>query len=138
MDGGINYLQAMKWTNDNVVGLGGFSFKPRTIELNSNQDNLNILEDGEDIPKSLVIVTVTDVNVELSGVLAPEYEGEVVDGQVLRIFCAIDSTHNLVIKHESASSDAANRFVTVLEADKTLSPGRPSSFVYWNGRWREG
>jgi len=80
-----------------------------------------------DSDTQLLIITLAD---ELTGIVPVT----TTLGRELKIYTT--TAGGLIIRHESASSTAANRFSLPGATDLTIANGEVYTFIYINGRWR--
>lgn len=107
-------------------------FRQRWItatQITANKDNFDLWTDlGGDYTNVRIS---SDASRDITGIVSK------VDGFHLRLINT--GSNNIVIKHDSASSTAANRFYTQSAGDLTLAANQAALFIYdtTSARWRE-
>jgi len=96
---------------------------PQTVATGGTINDLSLGNEGI---KLLILSAATD----LTGVLPVT----TTTGRLLRIESRVAG--GVIIRHESASSTAANRFTLPGAVDLTIANGEVYTFIYTNGRWR--
>lgn len=96
---------------------------PQTVATAGTINNLSLTDEGI---KLLILTTATD----LTGVVPVS----TTTGRELKIEGRVGG--GVIIRHESASSTAANRFTLPGAVDLTIANGEVYTFIYTNGRWR--
>lgn len=96
---------------------------PEIVATTSIINNLSLSDEG----RKLLVLTLAD---ELTGVLPVS----TATGRELKIECR--NAGGVIIRHDSASSTAANRFALPGATDLTINNGEVYTFIYTNGRWR--
>ena len=96
---------------------------PQTVATAGTINNLSLTNEGI---KLLILTAATD----LTGVIPVT----TTTGRLLRIESRVGG--GVIIRHESASSTAANRFTLPGAVDLTIANGEVYTFIYTNGRWR--
>jgi hypothetical protein len=96
---------------------------PETVATAGTINNLSLTDEGV---KLLILTTATD----LTGVVPVS----TTTGRELKIESRVGG--GVIIRHESASSTAANRFTLPGAVDLTIANGEVYTFIYTNGRWR--
>lgn len=111
------------WAQTNLLGGGLFLGTGAPAQITANQNNYAL-------PSAVAVVTF-DLNAarEITGFVAPT--------SARHITIWNRSAYNLTLKHESASSTAANRFFFA-GADFIVPPNQPVSLFYdtYSSRWR--
>lgn len=85
-------------------------------------------QNNYDTQKALTVTFTGSTNFNLTGFRNP------VPGRVVLVQNTGSGT--VTVKHNSASSDAANRIVTVTAGDKTIATGQTALFHYSQSFWR--
>jgi len=96
---------------------------PETVATAGTINNLSLTNEGI---KLLILTAATD----LTGVVPVS----TATGRELKIEGR--NAGGVIIRHESASSTAANRFTLPGAVDLTIANGEVYTFIYTNGRWR--
>jgi hypothetical protein len=96
---------------------------PQTVATAGTINNLSLTNEAI---KLLILTAATD----LTGVLPVT----TTTGRLLRIESRVGG--GVIIRHESASSTAENRFTLPGAVDLTIANGEVYTFIYTNGRWR--
>jgi hypothetical protein len=110
-------LSLFNWINDSPVG---------------NQNNYHAA--GFDVA---VGVTANPVaNIDFTGLDLTGSGGPFTEGHVFGVRLAAGNTRSLTLKHESASSSAANRFFFSDAADMTITDGATIFLIYHLGKQR--
>lgn len=119
-------------TGDSSKG-GTFAFPPRTpAQLTSNQNNYNPLAGASETSPKYIRLS-TDASRDVTGLVFTVATQSGQEHVIINV-----GSFDLVLKHESASSTAANRFTCSTGADITLTAGQSADFWYdsTTSRWR--
>ncbi len=68
--------------------------------------------------------------IDFTGIIAPDRDGAI-------IIIHVTGSGTITVKHQSASSDADNRFVSASGADRALTTGKTLIIQYLSARWRD-
>jgi len=100
---------------------------PNNLTITTNQDNYSIVNGDEAF--SLIKLMNSTSSLDITGFIAQE------EGFYLTIYNSINSTYNIVLKHDTTST-AENRIDNRAGADITLAPGEFTILLYLDERWR--
>jgi len=80
---------------------------------------------------SALLVSSSVASVDITGIVNSSGNGRIVP------IINVGTSNNVVLKHQSTSSSAANRFVLPNATDLTLAPGEAATLFYFtaNSRW---
>lgn len=103
-------------------GISKLEGKTLVYATNGNVNNFNT-------QGALLVVFTTTAAYDITGIRNP------IEGRV--VFFHHAGTFTITWRHQSASSDAANRVVNKLLADSSMAPDESRVFLYASARWRE-
>lgn len=90
----------------------------------SGQNNL-------DVGNVSILEFTGSTSVNVTGLLAPSAYA------ARRVLLIVTGTGTITLKHQSASSEAANRILTFSTGDLAIATNKCVELIYLSGRWRE-
>ena len=113
------------------IFVGGLTIQPLTVNVVANVNNLSInASDGSGQQSMVKLVNSTGGSLNITGIVAPDDEGQFVFMQ-----SSLTSDAAIVLKHLDGASDAANQFNFASGADVTIPRGGRCPVVYLDGKW---